>query len=58
MTHLNDGTIVTNLDAHDDNAGLIARGYSIRHIETWHSYNEQSFIRWDAPEITEADLTF
>lgn len=58
MTHLNDGTIVTNLDAHDNNAALIARGYTIRHIETWHGHEEQSFIRWDAPEITEADLTF
>ena len=58
MTHLNDGTVVTSLDAHDDNAGLTAQGFSIRHVETWHGREEQSFIRWDPPEITEADLPF
>ena len=56
MTHLTDGTIVTDLGADADNAALLAQGYSIRHVETWHGHGEQSFIRWDAPEITEADL--
>ena len=36
MTELSNGTIVTDLDAHDDNLSLSQRGYSIRHIETWH----------------------
>ena len=58
MTHLNDGTIVTSLDAHDDNTVLTAGGFSIRHVETWHGHEEQSFVHWDPPEITEADLAF
>ena len=44
MTELNDGTIVTDLDAHDDNLFLSQRaGYSIRHIvETWHEYDNHT----------------
>ena len=34
MTHLNNGTVVTDLDAHSDNAVLTDQGYTIRHIET------------------------
>ena len=58
MTQLHDGTVVTDLQADADNAGLLAQGYTIRHIETWHGQEEQSFIHWDGPAITEADLLF
>ena len=37
---------------------LSQRGYSIRHIETWHEQDNQTFIHWDAPELTEADLPY
>ena len=57
MTHLSNGTIVTDQDAHDDNTTLTERGYTIRHIETWHDH-EQTCIVWDAPDITEDDLPF
>ena len=57
MTHLSNGTIVTDQDAHDDNTSLTERGYTIRRIETWHDH-EQTCIVWDAPEITEEDLPF
>jgi hypothetical protein len=56
MTHLDNGTIATDLDAHDDNATLSAEGYTIRHIETWHRDIDRTCIVWDAPEISEADL--
>ena len=58
MTHLSNGTIVTHLDADEDNLSLRQRGNSIRHIETWHDRDNQSFIHWDAPELTEADLPY
>ena len=58
MTVLSDGTIVTDLDAHDDNLSLRQRGYSIRHIETWHDHDNAPYIHWDAPELTEADLPY
>ena len=58
MTKLGNGIIVTDLDATADNAGLTQRGYSIRHIETWHDHDNQSLIHWDPPEITEADLPY
>jgi hypothetical protein len=57
MTHLSNGTVATDLDAHDDNAALAAQGYIIRSIETWHDH-DQTCIVWDAPEIIEADLPF
>ena len=57
MTHLSNGTVATDLDAHDDNAALAAQGYTIRRIETWHDH-DQTCIVWDAPEIIEADLHF
>ena len=57
MTELSNGTIVTDFDAHDDNLSLRQRGYSIRHIETWHDH-DTAIIVWDAPEIAEADLPF
>ncbi len=57
MTHLSNGTVATDLDAHDDNAALAAQGYTIRHIETWHDLDHTCIV-WDAPEITESDLPY
>ncbi len=57
MTKLNNGQIVTDIDADDHNATLNARGYTVRHIETWHAM-ETTCIVWDAPEITDADIPF
>jgi len=38
---------------------LTSRGYTIRHTETWHRDGvSQSFVVWDPPEITEADLPY
>ena len=48
MTHLSNGTVATDLDAHDDNAALAAQGYTIRHIETWHDL-DHTCIFWDVP---------
>ena len=56
MTKLSNGTVATEFDATDDNAALIAQGYTVRHIEDWHGHG--SCIVWDAPEIAEADLPF
>jgi hypothetical protein len=56
MTHLADGTVVTDIDS-DNNARLTNAGYTIRHIETWHDLGH-SCIVWDAPEITDADCPF
>lgn len=58
MTHLGNGTIATDLNAHDDNAFLTEQGYTIGHIETWHRSVETTCIVWDAPEITESDLPY
>jgi hypothetical protein len=59
MTRMSSGACVTDLDNHDDNGRLNAQGYTIRHIETWHRDGApESFIVWDEPEITEADLPF
>ena len=55
MTHLSNGTVATDIDAHDDNAALSAQGYTIRHIETYHRDTDMSCIVWDAPAITEAE---
>ena len=57
MTKLDNGTVATDFDAHDDNAALATQGYTIRHIETWHDVGETCII-WDAPEITEGDLPY
>lgn len=57
MTHLSNGTVATDFDAHSDNAALAAHGYTIRHIETWHEHDTTCIV-WDPPEITEADLPF
>jgi hypothetical protein len=59
MTHLSNGTVATDIDAHDDNHDLTARGYTIRYIETYHrDGRDDSCIVWDAPELTEADLPY
>ena len=57
MTHLSNGTVVTDLDTDTDNHTLSGQGYTILHIETWHD-TDQTCIVWDAPAITEADLPF
>ena len=57
MTHLNNGTVATDLDATDFNAALTAQGYTIRHIETHHDLDTTCIV-WDAPEINETDLPF
>jgi hypothetical protein len=57
MTETSDRTCFTDLDDHEANTTLISRGYTIRHIETWHrDGHSDSVIAWDPPEITEADL--
>ena len=38
MTEMSDGTIVTDIDNRADNYRLTSRGYTIRHIETWHDH--------------------
>ncbi len=58
MTAMSDGTVVTDIDNHADNNRITSLGYTIRHIETWHREDDSTFIIWDAPEITEADLPF
>jgi hypothetical protein len=58
MTHLSNGTVVTDLEANDDNAFLTAQGYTIRHIETWHRETDYTCVVWDSPAITEADLPY
>ncbi len=58
MTYLDAATVVTDLNAQEDNAALTAQGYTIRHVETWHRDFDQTCIVWDAPEITEADLPY
>jgi len=58
MTHLDDGSIVTDLTADHENNRLIVQGYTIRHVETWHAHGHASFIVWDAPEITETDCPY
>ena len=57
MTHLNNGTVATDLDATDFNAALTAHGYTIRHTATHHPLDTPCIV-WDAPEINETDLPF
>ena len=57
MTNLNNGIIVTDIDAAHDNNALTAEGYTIRAIESWHDHNT-TCILWDAPRITDADCPF
>jgi hypothetical protein len=58
MTHLTNGTVVTDLDASDENAALTAQGYTIRHVETWHRVTDHTCVVWDAPEISVAELPY
>ena len=58
MTRLTNSTVVTDLDARRDNDALIAQGYTIRHVETWHRDTDQSCIVWDAPELSDTDIPY
>lgn len=58
MTRLDDGTLVTDRNADLINEQLLAAGYSVRHIETWHAHERASFVVWDTPALTEADLPY
>jgi hypothetical protein len=57
MTKIDHNTIATDLNDHATNTQLIASGYSIRHIETWHrDGQDDSTIVWDI--IDESNLPF
>jgi len=58
MTRLSNGTVATDIDAHDENTILFDLGYTIRYIATYHRDDDMSCIIWDPPEIAEADLPF
>lgn len=58
MTHLSNGNIVSDLDNSTINQSLADQGYSIRHIETFHDQDNQSFITWDAPDLCDQDIPF
>ena len=58
MTQLSDGTIVTDIQNDTANRSLASQGYSVRHIETYHDHDNQSFIHWDCPRISEDDLPY
>jgi hypothetical protein len=59
MTRMSDGAYVTDIDNDEANATLTSCGYTIRHVETWHRNGfSDSFIVWDPPEISEADLPY
>ena len=48
MTQLSNGTIVTDIDATHDNNTLIAQGYTIRHVETYHDHDTTCIRRvWE-----------
>jgi len=55
MTHLSNGTVATDIDAHEDNAHLTAYGYTVRHIETYHRDIDMTCIIWDVPAIMVVD---
>ena len=57
MTRLSNGTVVTDRNDDTQSTILFERGYTVRHIETFHTQGE-SFIHWDAPPLTEADLPY
>ena len=57
MTHLLNGTTVTDIDATDSDNALSAQGYTIDHVEYFHGH--AAVIHWDRPEgTTEAELPF
>lgn len=59
MTKIDLKTTATNLDNATINEQLLGEGYTIRHIETWHTDgSSESFILWDNPELTDADIPY
>ena len=58
MTQLSNGTVATDLDAHDDNAALSRAATPSATSRPGTNSDNQTCIVWDAPEITEADLPF
>jgi hypothetical protein len=59
MTKIDANTTATDFNDTDTNAHLLDQGYSIRHIETWRrDDHSDSFIIWDSPAITEAELPY
>jgi hypothetical protein len=57
MTRLTNGAVATDIDAIAEIEAPTARGYTIRHIETWHA-QDTTCIVWDAPALTETDLPY
>jgi len=52
MTILSAATCATDLDDDSLNHALLADGWTIRHIETWHrNGHHDSIIVWDAPDL-------
>ncbi len=49
MTHLDNGIVVTDIDAGHDHAVLSGQGYTIRHIETWRRDFDIICVIWDPP---------
>jgi len=60
MTNLANGTVATDLHNVSQSRTLLDQGYTIRHIETYHDQDIVSIscIVWDAPDLTEADLSY
>ena len=58
MSRLANGTVVTDIHNDTDNHLLASQGYTVRHIETFLDHDNQSFVTWDPPHLTEADLPF
>jgi hypothetical protein len=59
MTQIDHNTCATDIDDLVVNGCLTERGYTIRHIETWHRHgHSDTVILWYAPAIGEADLPF
>ena len=59
MSRNDAGQLVTELHSDTINANLLQAGHSIRHIETWNLHGDfESFIVWDCPALTEADLPY
>jgi hypothetical protein len=38
MTHFSNGTVATDINAHNDNAYLTTLGYTVHHIETYRTH--------------------
>jgi hypothetical protein len=57
MTRIDHNTIATDRNDDAANAQLLASGYSIRHIETWHrDGHDISTIVWDV--LSTEDLPY